>query len=88
MRKNMPSNGLSSIGTSKQRTRTRIRLDLVDEQSGQIELLRHLSNLAQMLIESLLAIVELTTANVVRPEIRHDAVDDEEAELAGREVLG
>jgi hypothetical protein len=49
------------------------------------------SNMRQFreeLVELLLALIELTTADVVNTEQSHDAVDDEETVLVADEVFG
>jgi hypothetical protein len=44
--------------------------------------------LGEKLIEFLLTLIELTTAYIINPEERHDAVDDQEAVLITDEELG
>jgi hypothetical protein len=93
MGKNMASHGLSAIRVSEQRTRSRIRLDLVGlekvsqvivektamahHQDSQIELLRHSFDLVKVLAQLLLALREFPAALVIRTEAAHDTINDE-----------
>lgn len=88
MSNDMPADWLPPICTSEQRRSTRITLHLVRHESHQVELFSHLGQLAEELTELLLTLAELTTADVVDAEEGHQAVDDEEAVLAGGELLG
>lgn len=42
----------------------------------------------EKLIELLLSLIQLTTANIVDPEESHDAVDDQKTVLISNEELG
>jgi hypothetical protein len=86
--KNVATDRLASICTSEERTGARIRLDLVDDNDGDVELLRHLGKFSEMLTQLALALVQLASAMVVVAEVRHDAVDDEETECSRSERLG
>lgn len=88
MRKYVPTDRFAAICAREQRAGTRIRLDLIDDQDRQVELLSHLGKLAEVMSELLLALVELTTTVVVDAEVGHDAVDDEEAVLSSSKGLG
>jgi hypothetical protein len=88
MGKHVATDRFASICTSEERTGARIRLDLVDDDDGDVEFFRHLSELAEMLAELALALVQLASAMVVVAEVCHDAVDDEKAELSRSERLG
>ena len=70
----MPTNWLAPICTSEEGTGARIRLHLVDDQSRQIELFSHLSELAKVCAKLLLAFAQLSTAMEVDSEVGHDAV--------------
>jgi hypothetical protein len=86
--KHVATDRFASICTSEERTGPRIRLDLVDDNDGDVELLRHLGKFSEMLTQLALALVQLASAMVVVAEVRHDAVDDEETECSRSERLG
>lgn len=56
--------------------------DLVRHDDGDLEGLGELLELAEVRVERLLALRELAAARELRAEVRHDAVDDDEAVLA------
>lgn len=82
------TDGLASVGTCKESAGTRVGLNLIDDQDSDVELLCHLAELAEVLAQLALTFVQLSTAMVVVAEVCHDAVDDEETILPGREWLG
>lgn len=84
----MPTDGLAAIRARKQRARTGVGLHLIGHEDGEIELLGRLRQLAEVDIELLLALAQLTAAGVVDAEESADAVDDEQAVLARGELLG
>lgn len=83
----MSANGFTTVRTSEQGTCAGVRLDLVDDQHCDVELLCHLTELAEMLAQLALTLVQLTTAMIVVAEVCHDAVDDEETVLSRSERL-
>jgi len=83
----MAADWFTPIYTRKDCTGSRIRLDLVDDKNGDVELFRHLSELAEMLVQFALAFVQLASTMVVVAEVCHDAVDDEETVLSRGERL-
>jgi Sec-independent protein secretion pathway component TatC len=87
MSKYVTTDGLASIGTCKQSAGSRVGLNLIDDQDGDVELLRHLAELAEVLAQFALTFVQLAAAMVVVAEVCHDAVDDEQTILPGRERL-
>ena len=56
--------------------------DLVRHDDGDLEGLGELLELAEVRVQRLLALRELAAARELRAEVRHDAVDDDEAVLA------
>ena len=88
MSEHVAANWLAPVHTRKECTGSWVRLDLVDDQDSDVELFGHLSELAEMLAELTLALVQLAATMVVIAEVRHDAVDDEETELSRSERLG
>jgi Sec-independent protein secretion pathway component TatC len=88
MSKHVAADGFASVGTCEKSTGTRVGLNLIDDQDGDVELLCHLAELAEVLAQLALAFVQFSTAMVVVAEVCHDAVDDEKAVLPGREGLG
>jgi hypothetical protein len=87
MSEHVAANWLAPVHTRKECTGSWVRLDLVDDQDSDVELFGHLSELAEMLAELTLALVQLAATMVVIAEVRHDAVDDEETELSRSERL-
>ena len=83
----MSSDGLAAVGTCEQRACSGIRLHLIRQEDGEVELLRHLLELAQVEIETLLSLAEFSTTEVVDTEECTDAVDDEQTELTTRELF-
>jgi hypothetical protein len=81
------TDGLTSIGTCEQSAGAGIRLDLVDDQDSNVEFLRHLTELAEVLAQLSLTFVQFSTAMEVVAEVCHDAVDDEKTILPARERL-
>lgn len=88
MSKHVAADGFASVGTREQSAGTRIGLNLVDDQDSDVELLCHLTELAEVLAQLALTFIQLSTAMVVVAEVCHDAVDDEKTVLPGREWLG
>ena len=88
MSEHVAANWLAPVHTRKECTGSWVRLDLVDDQDSDVELFGHLSELAEMLAELTLALVQLAATMVVIAEVRHDAVDDEKTILSRRERLG
>jgi hypothetical protein len=87
MSKHVPTNWLPPIGTRKDRTRTRIRLDLVCQEDNDIVLARDVVQARQVLAKLLLAFRQLATTDIICAEAGDDAVDDEQTELAVDELL-
>ena len=85
---NVASDRLAAISTSEERTRARIRLDLIGHEDGNVELFCELGKLAKVLSKLLLTLAELSTAGVVTAEEVENAVNDEQAIVASCEVLG
>jgi len=87
MCKHVATDRFAPVRTSEERTGSRIRLDLVDDDDSDVELFRHLCELAEVLAELSLALVQLASAMVIVAEVCHDAVNYEEAELSRSERL-
>lgn len=87
VREHMASNRFATVRTGEQGTCARVRLDLVDDQHSDVELLCHLTELTEMLAQLSLTLVQLSTTVIVVAEMRHDAVDDEETVLSRSERL-
>jgi len=86
--KHVAADWFATICACEQRTGSRIRLDLVDDDDRDVEFFRHLGEFAEMLAKFALALVQLASAMIVVAEVCHDAVDDEQAELSRSERLG
>jgi hypothetical protein len=102
--KDVATDGLATICTSKESACSRIALDLIGQEDRDVELctilvtpyIRSISHrtfsdvgqLREELVELLLSLVELATTGVVDTEESHDTVDDEEAVLVADEELG
>lgn len=84
----MTTNWLASIGACEESAGAGVGLDLVDDQDGDVELLRHLTELAEMLAKLALTFIQLAAAMEIVAEVGHDAVDDEKTVLPSREGLG
>ena len=87
MSEHVAANWLAPVHTRKECTGSWVRLDLVDDQDSDVELFRHLCELAEVLAELSLALVQLASAMVIVAEVCHDAVNYEEAELSRSERL-
>ena len=88
VREHMAANRFAPVHACEKCTGSRVRLDLVDDEDGDVEFFGHLGELAEMLVQFALALVQLASAMVVVAEVRHDAVDDEETECSRSERLG
>ena len=87
MRNDVPADGFASVSASKQSTGSWIRLNLVGDEDGDVELLGHALKTSKMDSELGLTVLELSAANVVDTEESSDRIDDEETVLARGEVL-
>lgn len=102
MGKNVTTDGLATVSTSEEGAGSRITLDLICQQDGDIEFcvwsvhakysgdcrtFGDMRQLREKLIELLLTLIEFTTTGVVDAKQRHDTVDDEKAVLVPDEEL-
>lgn len=87
MGENVATDRLPAVCTSEQGTRSRVGLHLVRHEGNEVELFGDQDKPAEEDTQLLLALAELSTADVVSTEKVENAVDQEETILAADEHL-
>lgn len=83
----MPASGLSAVCSGKQGAGSRVRLDVIRHENGDIEDFCEITETAEMLSECLLSLRELSTSNIVRSKEIENAVHNQETIFTTGEFL-